>query len=244
MRDNGGTMARLNNRQLQIPGGLKFYQPETKFTARSGSFDNIVQQVIAMRRANPSIAQQKGWSTDYNAVADEVDAFNAAICERMGWTNYIMQSAVSAPSPKFKALSPLDKKQLDVVAGKVKKVWQGVKSLHSWIESGEPAVDQAKSEARAAVCVACPLNGKGGLEDWFTKPASEAIRKQFSTLAERKLSTSLDDQLNVCSACLCPLKLLVQTPLKFKLAHMGEETRRALHPACWVLAEEKELATA
>lgn len=235
-------MARLKSRERQIPNGFVFYVPETKFrTPRFASFSSIVQSVINHRKANPVLAQKHNWSTDYETVANEVDSFNAAVCERMGWTDYIAAANAGPPAPKFKALSPLDEKQISAVAKKIKKVWQGVKSLNDWIDSQEPAVEPVLSEARAAVCVACPMNGEGGLESWFTKPASDAIRKQFGKLESRKLSTSLDDKLNVCTACLCPLKLLVQTPLKYKLAHMDNETRKSLHPACWVLSEEKAL---
>ena len=232
-------MARLKNRQMQIPGGLRFYQPQTNFTIKGGvmSFNGIVDNVIANRRANP----QHKLATDKAAVEDEVDEFNAAICERMGWTNFIMIPSQAPPAPKFKALSPLDQKQLSAVGGKIKKVWQGVRSLDEWIQSQLPAVDAALAQHRAEVCVACPMNGQGGLEEWFTKPASEAIKKQFAKLSQRQLSTPLDDKLNVCTACLCPLKLLVHTPIEFKLSHMGEDTRQSLHPGCWVLAEEKAL---
>jgi hypothetical protein len=219
---------------------MKFYQPETKFHTRPGSFNNVVDQVIMMRNANPALTKAKGWSTDFNTVANEVDAFNAAICERMGWTTYITQpSAAAPPSPKFKALSPQSESQISAAAGVVKKVWQGVKSLNEWLESKEPAVPQEQAEARAATCAACTLNGKGGLEEWFTKPAAMAIKHQFALLSERKLQTSQDEQLNVCKGCLCPLRLKVHTPLKFITGQMGDETRRALDPGCWILAEEK-----
>lgn len=237
----GITMARLNNRQLQIPGGYKFYQPETKFQTRPGSFNNVVDQVIMMRMANAALTRAKQWATDFNSVSNEVDAFNSAICERMGWTTYISQVASSAaPSPKFKALSPQSESQISAAAGVVKKVWQGVKSLNEWLETKEPAVPSEQAEARAATCAACVLNGKGGLEEWFTKPAAMAIKQQFAMLSERKLSTTLDGKLNVCTACLCPLKLKVHTPLKYISNHMGDETRRALDPVCWILKEEAD----
>ena len=232
-------MPRLSNRAVAIPYGIKFYQPETKFQSRPGSFNNVVDQVIAMRNANRALAKAKGWATDYETVANEVDAFNAAICERMGWLNYITQPAAAVPSPKFKALSPLAEKQLSAAAGTAKKVWQGVRTLNDWLESGEPAVSQEQAEQRAAICVACPMNGKGGLEEWFVKPAAAAIKMQFSKLSERKLSTSQDDKLNVCVGCLCPLKLKVHTPLPHISSHMGDETRRALDRSCWILAEEQ-----
>ena len=231
-------MARLNNRMLQIPFGFKFFQPETRFNAKQGSFNNIVDQVIAMRKANPALTAKHNWPTDFNAVAEEVDMFNATICERMGWTSFISVPATPAPSPKFKALSPQSEKQLSVAAGTAKKVWQGVRTLNDWFDSGEPAVPADQSEKRAQTCVACPLNGKGSMEQWFVKPAAAAIQVQFAKLSERKLSTTVDDKLNVCTACLCPLRLKVHTPLQFISPHMGDETRRALDPKCWITAEE------
>lgn len=225
----------------QIPFGLKFYQPETRFNANNvHSFNALVDAVIAMRRANPALCAKHGWSTDWNTVADEVDAFNAAICERMGWNDFISQQAPAPPTPKFKALSPLAEKQISAVAGKVKKVWQGVKTINDWIESGEPAVPTEVSQKRAETCAACPINGKGGLEEWFTKPAAAAIKLQFNKLSQRKLSTTVDEQLNVCSGCLCPLRLKVHAPLEFIIPHMGDETRRALDPGCWITREERE----
>lgn len=231
-------MARLNNRNVQIPFGLKFYQPEIRFNTRQGSFNNIVDQVVAARKANPAMVAKHNWSVEWGIVADEVDAFNAAICERMGWNNFINQPGAGvAPTPKFKALSPLAEKQLSAAAEKVKKVWQGVKTLNDWIESGTPPVTTEVAEQRAKTCVACTLNGKGGLEAWFTKPAAEAIKLQLSKLASRKLATSVDSQLNVCTACLCPLKLKVHTPLPFITEHLSEKTKAELDPKCWILSE-------
>lgn len=226
-----------------IPFGLKYYQPETRFNANNvHSFNTLVDQVVAMRKANPALVVKHGWSIDWNTVADEVDAFNAAICERMGWTDFINQPGAGfAPTPKFKALSPLAEKQLSAVASKVKKVWQGVKTISDWIESNAPAVPSELSQKRAETCVACPLNGTGGLEEWFTKPAAAAIKMQIGKLADRKLSTTVDDKLNVCSGCLCPLKLKVHAPLEFISPHMSEETRRALDPKCWILSEESTM---
>jgi hypothetical protein len=240
------TMATLNNRQIQIPFGIKFYQPETRFNSRQGSFNNVVDQVVAMRKANPALVAKHGWATDWDTVATEVDMFNAAICERMGWTNFINQPGAGvAPSPKFKALAPLAEKQLSAVADKAKKVWQGVKTLNDWIDSQLPPVETSLSQHRAEVCAACVLNGKGGLEEWFTKPAAAAIKLQMSQLASRKLSTTVDDKLNVCTACLCPLKLKVHTPLPFITEHMSDATKNELDKNCWILEEiNKTVSTA
>jgi len=119
----------------------------------------------------------------------------------------------------------------------VKKVWQGVKTLNDWIDSKLPPVDQTLSQHRAEVCAACTLNGKGGLEEWFTKPAAAAIKMQLAKLADRKLATTVDDKLNVCTACLCRLKLKVHTPLPFITEHLSDQTKAELDKKCWILEE-------
>lgn len=243
IQDNGSTMARLINRQMQIPGGLKFYQPETKFVARSGSFHSIVDQVIAMRKANPAMVSAKGWATDFDNVSHEVDAFNAAICERMGWTTYITNPMSGAPqSPKFQALSPMDSQQLAAVAGRVKKIWAGVKTINSWEEAGYPTVDQEKAEGRAKTCSDCPLNGQGDFTKWFTAPAAAAIKKQVERFNHKKLSTPNDENLGVCQGCLCPLKTKVFCPIEFIRAHTGEEAMNELRNGknCWIVSELSE----
>lgn len=233
-------MAKLKNRNAQIPNGFKFHQPQTGWHSPAwASFDAIVRALIVHRQGNPAITRKHRLSVDQASVEKEVDEYNAATCEAMGWNEFIMTPANDAPLPKFKALSPFGEKQLSAVADKVKKVWQGVRSLNDWLDSKIPAVDATLAQKRAEVCVSCPINGKGGLEDWFTKPASDIIKRQLEKASERKLSTTEDGKLNVCTACLCPLKLLVHVPLDFKLAHMGPETRKALDPRCWILSEER-----
>lgn len=231
-------MARLLNRQMQTPSGLTFYQPETRWSPRQGSsFQGIVDALINHRRSQPYLMQQHRWSIDPSQVANEVDAFNAAICERMGWKNYITAPPAEPPTPRFRAISAPAQSQLSAAAEKVKKVWQGVKSLNDWIDSGDSEVSKELSEKRAAVCLQCPMNGTEAAGQLFTKPLSEVVQKQFERLAGRKLSTSLDEKLGVCQACLCPMKLVVHIPLKHKLAHLGDETKKALHASCWVLHE-------
>lgn len=233
-------MARLINRNMQIPGGIKFYQPETKFKIQGQSFNSTVDAVIRMRQANPALASAKGWATDFEGVASDVDAFNAAICERMGWTSYITNPVAGAPqSPKFKALSPLSQSQLVAVAGKAKKVWSGVKIISDWEEAGYPAVDQSMADSRAKTCSECPLNGKGDFTKWFTVPAAEAIKRQVEKFNLRKLSTPHDGNLGVCEACSCPLRTKVFCPIEFVKKHTGEEILNDLKNGknCWIVSE-------
>jgi hypothetical protein len=136
-------------------------------------------------------------------------------------------------------VQPKNPNRLAAAATSIKTVWSGVKTLDHWIDSGEPAVEYERSSGRAEICASCPRNTSGDFTKWFTKPASETIRKQLERVQERKLSTPFDDKLNVCDVCLCPMKLKVHTPIQFIKQHKSEETLALLKsvPNCWIPAE-------
>lgn len=235
-------MTRLKSRQKFIPNGFRFYQPETKWREpKNASFEVLVNALIAHRLGQPFLAKQHGWNLEHDAVADEVDEFNAKICEQMGWTDYIQSPSGGSPPPKFHAPSPSEQGKLVAAAGHVRKIWSGVRTLNDWIESGEPAVTQEQSNARAVVCAVCPENGKGDWTHWFTQPAAEVIKRQMEKLEERKLTTTSDDKIQICEVCTCPLRLKVHTPLKFINAHLDDDVLRDLERVhgCWIPAERK-----
>lgn len=230
---------RIRNRQLQIPNGYTYIQPETHWKpTRYCSFQSLVDQVCAHRRGNPALAAK--YSTLPETVATEMDEYNASICARNGWLNYIDIDG-GPPVPKSQALLAEEEKQVTAAAGRVKKIWSGVRTLDDWLDSGEPAVNQTLAESRAATCAVCPLNGQGDFTKWFTKPAAEAIKRQLSKVSERHLKTAVDEQLVVCEACLCPLKLKVHTPFRFIQAHLSPEVQEELKKGkdCWILKELK-----
>ncbi len=232
---------RLINRQKQIPNGMKFLQPETTWKPRSQypSFDSIVSGLIAHRLSRPDLVASKNWATDYDSVAAEVDAFNALLCARHGWNDYITDGQGEAPPPKPQALLQQEKSAIAAAADKAKKIWGGIKTLNDWIDSGAPPVPQATSEGRAAICASCPKNGQGDFTSWFTKPAADAIGKQIEKLGQMKLKTPHDANLNICEVCLCPLKLKVHTPKEFIKAHMPIEVLNELRrvDGCWIPKE-------
>ena len=220
----------LVDRQKQIPNGMFYYEPATKWRSRPwASFDQIVQDLIAHRKGNPALAQKFGWSTDYNSVADEVDAFNTRVCEQMGWTQFIRGGGGQAQPLPF-----------PVSAGKPQRlgaVGAGGLTLVEWIKSKEEAVPDTLAEKRAEVCVRCPKNQKGKLLDFFTEMTSWMIRKAFEDRSRMNLSTIHDENLNVCSACYCPLKLKVHMGLDRILKRLPQESKQALDPQCWILSE-------
>lgn len=232
--------SRLKNRNGQIPNGLRFLVPETNWQPpRYASFTTIVNGLIAHRRGRPDLVASKGWSLDYDTVAEEVDAFNAMICVRHGWTDYIMGDEGVAPTPKPQALLQQEKSVIAAAAVRAKKIWAGVKTSNEWIDSGTPPVPKETSESRALVCAKCPKNGKGDWTAWFTQPASEVIGKQLERISGMKLTTTVDAVLQVCEVCLCPLKVKVHTPLPYIKNHTTPETLAELTqvPNCWIPKE-------
>ena len=243
----------MKDRNRQPPYGWKFYVAETKWASPdNGSFDTVVKGLAAHISGHPEL-QAKGWSTDYATLANLVDEYNAAVCQKMNWGDWILTGG--GPSAPFPSTSPvlqdhpllrapvLDQNKLAVAASSVKKIWSGIKTLNEWIDSGEPAVAPELSARRAEVCSTCPKNGQGDLTSWFTKPAADGIQKQLEKVQNRKLSTPFDDKLFVCITCYCPLRLKVHTPIVNINAHMGEQVRADLkavvNPSggCWITAE-------
>ncbi len=242
-------MPDLKNPNLQIPGGgFDFRQPEISWSARKvlglhPSLAAVTQALIRARKAHPDRVKKHNWSTDYNSVFQEVKQFNVKVCMAAGWTNYLTESGGGGgPFPHPQSL--LNPKQLGAAVSEIKKLWSGLKSTNEWLDTNAPAVASELSEKRAVTCVACPMNGAGDFTKWFTAPASASIKRQLEKVQERKLSTTQDDKLNICEACLCPLKLIVHIPIEIKIAHMTPEAKASLHPSCWVLSEAQALQPA
>lgn len=232
---------RLKDRNRPIPNGLRFVQPETNWQPpRYASFDVVVRSLISHRKSRPDLVAAKKWALDYDSVANEVDAFNAVVAIRHGWSDYVIDGSIGeAPPPKSQALLQQEKNVIAAAAGKAKKIWDGATLLNDWLDSGEPPVDSATSEIRASACAKCPRNGKGGFDSWFTRPASEMIKKQLERITGMKLQTTHDAQINICEICLCPLKVKVHTPVKFVRSHTKPEVMAELRavPGCWVPKE-------
>jgi hypothetical protein len=233
-------MLKLASREKSIPNGLQFHiptLPNFKLPPQC-SFSVAVQSIIAVRKANPYLTHKLGWKTDEHSVENELDFFNASVCAAQGWTQYIATDQPGAPSLPKALPSQHQSGAIAAAANTAKRIWSGVKTLNSWIDSGEPAVPAPESERRAGICVTCPLNGQGGLEAFFSVPASEAIKRQFTKLESRKLATPHDAKLGVCSACSCPLKLKVHTPMHFIKEYLQPDVIAELRKGnnCWIIA--------
>lgn len=225
----------LANRNNFTPGGFRFIQPEIsdkELGDPSTSFDVLVRRVIELRKANPALAQKNNLSKEYATVANEVDAYNSAICIAHGWNAFV----TGGPAGPFQGASrsPL-LSRLESAAGSVNRVAAGVRTLLDWLGSGGRPVDSLEAEQRAVICEACPLNKPGDWKSYFTQPVAKEIGLQLEMKHKLNLKTSRDEALNVCTGCDCPLKLKVWTPMEHILKFTTEDTKKRLDARCWIL---------
>lgn len=218
-------------------GGWQFYQPQTQWRAPnpiSNTFDQQVTNIIKHRLANTAIRIKYKLSTDPDEVANELEAFTRA---RLG----LPQTAATSTAPKTLPRRDYAAPAAGAVAA-IKKVAAGGALLLEWEVSGQPPVAPELAAKRAFVCAKgnagqrCPKNSQGDFTSWFTKPISEILRQKMARVNSMNLTTPHDAELGVCSACECPLRLKVQTPLDLILKHLKPEARADLWPGCWILA--------
>lgn len=221
-------MSELSRSQFP-PGGWQFYQPQTGWNApspKSSTFDQTVVLIIKHRLANPALLVKHKWSTDPASVANELETYTRM---RLG----IPASPKSTP-PAVSAPPMPGAVQASVAA--VKKLAAGVAVLMDWEESGLPPEPPDVSEARAVICSDCPKNDKyKSITEFFTVPTAAMIKRRFERLQAMKLTTTRDNELNVCQACLCPLQLKVHTPAELIKKRLKPEQKVELDPRCWIL---------
>jgi hypothetical protein len=228
---------------MQIPNGLQFYIPQLKWSAPPySSMDFIARAVINLLNANPRVQAQLQWDLSIGGMMDRIDEYNAAVCLQRGFAQYVMAEGGQPDPPPFlghPSQNPSSPSALAAAAGSLKKIWAGVRTLNEWLDAEAPAVSPEVSTSRSSVCVACPQNTAGDFTAWFTKPASEAIRRQLDKAKGRNLTTPNDEKLNVCGVCLCPMKLKVHVPLEYIRREVSDETLSQLRavPGCWIARE-------
>lgn len=218
------------------PGGREFYQPQSKWSAptpKSSTFDQTVVLIIKHRLANPAMVVRFGLATDAVSVGNELEAYTRA---RLGMSPPVTPGAPGLPKMKAPTAVPQLSGAVQQAVAVVKKMASGAALLLEWEESGMPAEPAEVSAARALICSDCPKNDKGkSITEYFTVPAADNIHKRFQRLFSMNLTTPHDPALNVCQACLCPLKLKVHTPMALIQKRLKPEQRAELDPRCWIL---------
>ena len=226
-------MIRLASRVNACIGGFMFIDaPIDPNPLQDWGFTSLVNTVINRRLANPRF----NLSTDFTSVSNEVDLQNA---QRMltirGGNNYVIDDGnggTATPFPKA------HRSGLKSVAVKSENVLDGASILKEWLGEGGVPVLPELSIARAETCLKCPKNGEGDWTTYFTVPAAAVIRRQLTQKDGLELTTPHDSKLGVCTACSCPLKLKVHTPLVHILNHTRPEVLDNLIPECWMKTEK------
>lgn len=200
-------------------------------------FNQMVGAIIQRRQANPRF----NLTTDVGQVQAEVDLQNAMRMRTInGGGFYIVEDANLPNPPDFpQGFSTPQRGRRSAAGGKASQLKAGVGLLIEWLGEGGQAVDVAVAESRANICASCPKNQPGDWLSIFTEPAAEALRKQIAIKNDMELRTSKDDELNVCQACLCVLRLKVWCPSELVQKRTSQETREKLDPRCWILSESK-----
>ena len=215
------------------PGGWAFRQPQMNWEMPypvSQTIDSATKEIIKVRLKNPAITAKHNLPTHFAVVQDELIKFNAM---RTG-------TALAPPTSFTNPLRSLPQ-AVEALAAAVKKTAQGGALLMDWEQSGLPPESPDVSARRAVICAQgdngkpCPKNGSGDFTRWYTIPVSEMLRKRMERLHEMKLTTPYDDQLGVCSACECPLRFKVHTPMEIIQKKLKPEQKADLWPRCWIL---------
>lgn len=227
----------LNSHEFPAKGGYQFRMPQidpawTNKYAMVG-FDASVQEIIRVRLANPAITAKHRLSVDPETVGRELLDFNR---KRLG-----INTASGSPGFFDPSRSPVAVQGAAAGTRLIRRASQistGIRTIKELLQSGRGPVPHELAETRAATCVQCPLHKKGDLIDYFVKPVADLLRHHIEEARELKLSTSLDNELNVCTACHCPMRTKVHFPLDIILKHIEKPEHDALATQCWIRTEQ------
>ena len=237
----------LINRNVQIPNGMSFYCPVTKYSAAAyTSFRVICEGWAQAIRVNGVVARAHGLPQKMHEREAAVDAYQCALCGQRAGGERFVQGVAQGQSPFRGRKLPVKvagQERGPGLARNVQAVVTGSRVILKWLSSGAEAVPKEVAEKRAEVCAVCPVNSKNSekpkpMSAWFTVPAQNAILEAVQNLMRWNLKTSVHEKLGVCEACECPLPLKTQMPLDKFLPEMDAVVLARLDSGCWILAEK------
>jgi len=233
-------MARLKSRQKHPPGGFVLLLPEIGMkTPVKGAFNEVVLAFSRLIQSNPSQAEKHGWPahTDWDALADWVDAHNAARLIALGYTTFVEENASNDPAFYDSAYWDAQKKTPSP-ASAADRLSAGAAMWRELFGPDGRTVDSALATHRASICASCPQNDTTtSLFNIFVSAIASALGSLFTLLKEKQLTTPHDDRLGVCRACLCPMRAKVFIDVSRIEAHTDERVWNSLDPSCWMLSE-------
>lgn len=108
----------------------------------------------------------------------------------------------------------------------------------SWLGEGANAVPPAQSQARADVCLMCPLNVIKPIQELFTGAVAMTVLRQIEYKNKLKLRVDGEKSLHVCDVCQCVLRLKTHVPIKFIAENTDADTLEKFPSYCW---QKKEI---
>lgn len=212
-------MRRLYNRHIAIPGDFTWWCKETKTLISSPTFMDLISDVDRHYKVN----NLSGGPTpealeDYNC-----RDLQTGFCTEEDGTPVIQESYKMTPQDvlKFTAL------------------------MAQWAFQGMPRVEPPKAEARAQVCIECPLNRD--LPTGCRGCSMKTLRSSIIKITQGR-STRFDNKLHVCKACLCGLQGKIWLPVELLWKHLSLSRRERLAKKdrddidCWIRTEHVEAA--
>lgn len=232
----------LKSRQQQIPGGFSYFQPETGWNAPAWlTWEKLVDAVIKHRTANPRF----NLPIDRPTVDFHVELFNVEKLRSMPGTGHFLLAVAESP-PGAAPVFSVPPRRADGVVAKLKRhianTTAGISLYIEWF--GNEPVKIPIAEARAAVCLKCPKHVDGNLAEKFSEAAAKELKTVLGMLNDMEFKTSVDEKLKICSACNCPMKAKVWSPIDLILKHIRPEAKKVLWEKCWITAEEIALTLA
>jgi hypothetical protein len=102
-----------------------------------------------------------------------------------------------------------------------------------WVGEGGETVSHSQAQARANVCLECPLNQKMPLE----RELASLLKKISKLKNQLILHVTGEQRLHSCQACSCPLTSKVWVPLEYIRKGVTDEELKDFHHDCWIRKE-------
>jgi hypothetical protein len=125
----------------------------------------------------------------------------------------------------------------------VREIITGAAALADWLGEGGVPVHPMLADFRAQRCTlgnngkACPNNKEPNWWGRVKHTIADWIRKELELKENLKLEVSVEQELHMCSACGCCLRLKVWTPAKHLREHTTQETLDKMPAYCWFKKE-------
>lgn len=220
----------FSKHELPPGGGYTFKQPQfgPKWENKMAmvGWDASVKFIISERRNNKALTAKHKLSTDYNAVADELEKY----------TKLRLGIPLPAPPSFFWQSSSHLPSKVVAAAANIKKAAEGAAVPIDWFRNGGVPVSRELAEKRASICVKCPKNVSGS---WFVETGAGIIKEILEMRKDITLETSYDSGLKSCDVCQCLMRLKCHTPLQFILKNTKKETLEEFPKNCWIYTRDQ-----